>query len=341
MTAAVLVAVVLGTLAAFALVGRIAAPGTLTGGYFLGFGVLSVSAAGFTAITAPWAVAITAAVAAGLLLAPLRSRPRGPFSAAVSMTAGLVMAAGVVRWLVPVAADLSNLNARVLAVAVIAASATWAAGQRATWLRTAFGLAIAGAVLLLAAGVVVGAPGTLSSPLVSPDIPALSGLGWLILVVLFGLQHPAPSRSPLAVGPLAFTLLAGLLGLISLLGGALTFPSTGLYTVAGYASIGRGEVGAALAVVILVVATVGVGATMRVVLNPWEGTPAPFGRLSGPAWRISLVAILMGLLSFAPVPTALLMGLPALFGVAALLFDLRAGRGPKPLKPKVVYQPPA
>jgi hypothetical protein len=341
MIAALLVALVLGALASYALVGRIAAPGTLAGGYFLGFGVLAVSAAGFQAVTAPWAVAITVAVAAGLLLAPLRGRPRGPFSAAVRMTAGLVMAAGVVRWLVPVAADLSSLDARVLAVAVIGAGAVWAAGQRATWLRTAFGLCLAAAVLLLIAGVAAGAPGTLASPLVPPDISPAPGLGWLLLVVLFGIQHPAPSRSPVAVAVLAITLLAGLLGLISLLGGALTFPSTGLYTVAGYASTGSGVAGAVLAVVVVAIATVAIGMTMRGVLAPWEGTPAPFPRLSGPGWRFSLVAILVGLLSFAPVPTALLVGLPALFGVAALLFDLRAGSGPKPLKPKVVYQPPA
>lgn len=341
MTAVLLVTLVLGALATFALVGRIAAPATLAGGYFLGFGVLAVSAAGFRAVNASWAVGITVAVAAGLLLAPLRGQPRGPFSAAVLMTAGLVMAAGVVRWLVPVAADLSSLNARVLAVAVIAAGSVWAAGQRATWLRTAFGLSLAAAVLLLVAGMVAGAPSTWPTPLVPQPISPVTSLGWLVLVVLFAAQHPAPTRSPVAVAVLALTLLAGLLGLISLLGGALTFPSTGLYTVAGYASTGNGLPGAVIAVLVVVIAVVGVGMLMRVVLTPWEGTPHPFPRLSGPAWRISLVAVLVGLLSFAPVPTALLVALPAVLGVAALILDLRAGRGPKPLKPKVVYQPPA
>lgn len=340
MISALLVAVVLGILTTYALVGRIAAPGGLAGGYFLGFGTLAVSAAGFQAITAPWALGIAVALAAGLLLAPLRPKAQTPFTAAVSMTAGLVMAAGVVRWLVPVAADLSNLNARILAVVLIAAAAVWAAGERATWLRTAFGLAVASAVLILGAGLLAGAPGTLASPLVAPDISPVVALGWLVLVVLFGAQHPSPPRTSLSVLVLALTLLAGLLGLISVLGGTLTFPSTGLYTAAGYASIGRGVAGAVVATVILVVAVIATGLTMRVVLRPWDGTTAPVAFLAKPGWQISTVAVLVGLLSFAPVPMALLVGLPALFGVVAIVVDLRAGRGQRPLKPKVVYKPP-
>lgn len=341
MVSAILVAAVLGILATYALVGRIAAPGGLSGGYFLGFGTLAVSAAGFDAITAPWALGIAIALAAGLLLAPLRPTSQTPFTAAVSMTTGLVMAAGVVRWLVPVAADLSNLNARVLAIVVIAAAAVWSVGQRATWLRTALGLAVASAVLILLAGILAGAPGTLTSPLVAPDISPVAALGWLVLVVLFGVQHPSPPKTPLSVLVLALTLLAGLLGLMSVLGGTLAFPSTGLYTVAGYASIGQGIAGAVLATVILVVAVIAIGLTMRVTLTPWDDTSAPVAFLRKPGWRISTVAILVGLLSFAPVPTALLVALPALFGVVAIVIDLRAGRGQKPLKPKVVYQPPA
>ncbi len=323
MIAAILIATTLGALATYSLVGRSTVRSASAHGFLLGLGTLAVSGAGFGAITLPWAIGMVVAVTLGLVLAPVMPARRGPFAAAVSMTAGLVMAAGIVRWLVPIGADLGNLDARVLALVVIATGAVWAVGRTGSWLRTAFGLCVATGVLLLVAGVVAGAPGTVVSPLVSPTMNPALGVGWLVLVVLFAVQHPAPGRSAAGVAALAGVQLAGLLGLLSLLAGSLVFPATGLLTVAGYATFGAGAPGAVLAVGTALVAAVGLGVTMRVVLEPWQGTPAPAAWLARPGLRIAAVATLVGLLSFAPVPTAALVAAPALFGVVALIVDRR------------------
>lgn len=328
MISALIVATVIGVLTTYSLIGRSTTGRGVAPAYLLGFGVLSIAGAGFDAITLPWAVGIAVSVGLGLLLAPLLPARSGPFAAAVSMTAGLVMAAGIVRWLVPIAADLSNLDARMLALVVIAAAAVWAVGRTGTWARTAAWLSIVVAVLLFVAGIVAGAPGTLTAPLVSPEINPAASAGWLVLVVLFTLQHPSPPRSLPGIGLVVLSLLLGLVGLMSLLGGWLTFPSTGLITVAGYASIATGLPGAVLGVIALVVAVVATGLTMRVVLEPWGRFTNPLPLLSSPGRRIVAVAVLVGMASFAPVPTALIVAVPAVFGVVALIADRRAAPPP-------------
>lgn len=324
MIAAVFVAVVLGVLACYSLIGRSTVEPGLASTFLLGLGALAVSGAGFSAITLPWAVGMALAVGVGLLLAPrVLASPRGPFAAAVSMTVGLVMAAGIVRWLVPIAADLASLSSWTLALAVIAAAATWAVGQKGTWLRTAFWVSIVTAVLFLLAGLALGAPATLTSPLVETDINMTTGIVWLIAVAYFSMLHPSPPRSAAGVLAVAGALLFGLIGLLSLLAGVMFFPNTGLFTVVGYASIGTGLPGAVLAALTLVVATVALGLMMRVTLAPWQGFEAPFRRLNHPGWRVSVVAGLVGLLSFDPVPMWVLVGLSVVFGVAAMIADRR------------------
>lgn len=327
MIAALLVAIVLGAIATYSLVGSSALGRGYPESFMLGFGMLALSGAGFSAITLPWAVGMAVAVAAALVLAPIiLTTPRAPFAAAVTMTVGLVMAAGIVRWLVPIASDLSGLNAWFLALAVIAAAAVWAVGGRATWLRTAFWICVAAALLLLVGGVALGAPNALAAPLISADVTPAAGIGWLVVLVVFGMLHPAPPRSAPGIASLALALLFGLVGLLSLLGGIIVFPNTGLLTLAGYANIGTGVAGAILATLIVVVTVVALGVTMRMTLAPWHRFEVPFAILERPGVRITIVAALVGLLSFAPVPSALLVTLTAAFGVVALIVDWSASR---------------
>ena len=142
----------------------------------------------------------------------------------------------------------------------------------------------------LLAGLALGAPATLTSPLVETDINMTTGIVWLIAVAYSRccIPHPAlcrrrsrggwcivvrPDRTALAARRVMF------------------FPNTGLFTVVGYASIGTGLPGAVLAALTLVVATVALGLMMRVTLAPWQGFEVPpFRRLNHPRWRVSVVA---------------------------------------------------
>lgn len=62
MIAAVFVAVVLGVLACYSLIGRSTVEPGLESTFLLGLGALAVSGAGFSAITLPWAVGMALAV---------------------------------------------------------------------------------------------------------------------------------------------------------------------------------------------------------------------------------------------------------------------------------------
>lgn len=327
MIAAVVFAALLGVIATYALTGRGRGEDGLARSFVLGLPMVAVAGAGFAGITLPWAVGMAVAVAVGLVLAPLLPAPRGPFAAAVRMTVGIVMAAAMLRWLVEIAANLTGLNAWFLALAVIAAGAAWAAGGRGTLTRTAFVLSIVTAVLLLAAGIALGAPGTLTSPLVPIEQNTVSGVLWLLAVLVFALMHPAPGRGPAGGILVGLALLLGLIGLLSLLGGMLTFPSTGLATIAGYASSNGGVAGTVLGVPVIIVAVVAVAAAMRASLDTWSGFTPP-GRIASPAWQITIVAALVGLCTFAPIPVSTLVGVSALAAVLALILDRRSEDDP-------------
>ena len=55
------------------------------------------------------------------------------------------------------------------------------------------------AVLFLLAGLALGAPATLTSPLVETDINMTTGIVWLIAVAYFSMLHPSPPRSAAGV----------------------------------------------------------------------------------------------------------------------------------------------
>jgi hypothetical protein len=268
------------------------------------------------------------AVTAGLALAPY-VQGSSPFAAATRMTVGIVMAAAVVRWLAPIAADLGGLDARVLALAIVAAAATWAVGVGGTLLRTTLWLIVATAALLFVAGLVAGAPSTLTDPLVDPSPSATSGVLWLLVLLCFGALHPHPRPGVVGAGLVGLATLAGWVGLLSLAGGALSFPSTGLLTITGFASTSPGTPGAVLALPAVVVAAVASGAVMRGVLTPWAGYPAVYPRLNHPGVRVTVVAVLVGATVFAPADTAVLVIVTTLAGVAGVIFAMRA-RTPAP-----------
>lgn len=323
MIPALVLAALLGVLATYGLSGRGSAEAGLSRGFVLGLPLMATAGAGLTGITLPWAVGMAVAVTAGLLLAPMVLRsPAGPFAAAVGMTAGIVMAAGMLRWLMPVVAALTGLNARALVVVTLAAAATWAAGNRGSLLRTTFWLSIVTAVLLFAAGFLIGEPGTLTSPLADLGQKSTPAILWLIMVVVFAAMHPAPPKGPVSAIAIGVALLAGLIGLLSFLGGYLEFPSNGLIGVAGYASSNGAIAGLVLSIIPMIIAVVATGAIMRAALSPWEGFTAP-GRLSSPAMQIVVLAVMVGFFAFAPAPTWVFVAGVALAGIGALIFGRR------------------
>ncbi len=323
MIAALVLAALLGVLATYGLSGRGYAEAGLARGFVLGLPLMAVAGAGLNGITLPWAVGMAVAVTVGLLLAPMVLRPpAGPFSAAVGMTAGIVMAAGVLRWLMPVVAALTGLNARALALVTLAAAAAWAAGNRGTLLRTTFWLSIVTTVLLFAAGFLIGEPGTLTSPLADLGQKSTPAIVWLIVVVVFAAMHPAPPKGPVSAVVVGAALLTGLIGLLSFLGGYLEYPSNGLIGVAGYASSNGAIPGLVMSIIPMIVSVVATGAIMRAALSPWEGFTAP-GRLSSPALQIAVLAVMVGFFTFVPAPTWVFVMGVALAGIGALIFGRR------------------
>lgn len=323
MIPALVLAALLGVLATYGLSGRGYSEAGLARGFVLGLPLVAVSGAGLTGITLPWAVGMAVAVTVGLLLAPMVLRsPAGPFAAAVGMTAGIVMAAGMLRWLMPVVAALTGLNARVLALVTLAAAAAWAAGNRGSLLRTTFWVSIVTAVLLFAAGFLIGEPGTLTSPLADLGQKSTPAILWLIMVIVFAALHPAPSKGPVSAIVVGVALLTGLIGLLSFLGGYLEYPSNGLIGVAGYASSNGAIPGLVLSIIPMIVSVVATGAIMRAALTPWEGFTAP-GRLSAPALQIVVLAAVVGFFTFVPAPTWVFVVGVALAGIGALIFGRR------------------
>lgn len=325
MIGALVLAAILGVLATYGLTGRGGQESGIANGFVAALPVVAVAGAGLAGITLPWAVGMAIAVALAVVLAPrVLASPRGPFAAAVLMTAGIVMAAAMLRWLVPIIADLTGLNARVLALACLAAATTVAAGNRATLVRTTFILGIIVTVLLLVGGVVAGAPATLTAPLVEVEQKPLPGVLWLIMVVIFGALHPKPAKSPAGGLIAALAMLVGLVGLLSVLAGFLAYPSNGLFAVAGYASSGGAVAGVVLAIIPLIVTVVATGAVMRASLAPWEGFTAP-GKLASPAWQMVILAVLVALFTIALPPTWVMVTAVALAGIGAMIFDRRGG----------------
>lgn len=323
MITAVIAAAILGVIATYGLTGRGGQATGLAAGFVATVPVIAVSGAGLQGITLLWAVGMAIAVAVGMLLAPMVLRqPRGPYAAAVMMTAGIVMAAATLRWLVPIIADMTGLNARILALACLAAAAVVAAGNRSTLVRTTLWSSVVLAVLLLVGGVALGAPATLTSPILESPQKPLAGAVWLIIVVIFAALHPAPVKS--AAGGIvgAVLLLLGLVGLLSFVAGYISFPSPGLFVIAGYTSSGGGLVGLVLTIIPLIVTVIATGAVMRAAQAPWTGFTAP-GRLTSPALRISIIAVLVALFTIAPVPTWVMVTAVAVAGIGALILDRR------------------
>lgn len=327
MIPAIVVAVTLGLLAAYSLIGR-EVTSDLARGFLVALPLVAASAAGLSGLTLPWAIGIVLALLVGLLAGPVVVRDRrGPFAAAVGMMVGLLMAVAMVRWLVPIVADLTGLSAWTLAIAVIAAGACWMAGDRWTLSRTGLWLSVATVAVLFAAGIALGAPGTLADPLLDVEQKLLPGILWLVVVSLFGMFNPAPERRPGSSILTASLALLGLVGLLSLLGGFLVLPSLGLISVAGYASSGGAIAGTVVAIPLVLVAAVATGAAMKSSLRVWEGYSAP-RPLQTPGRRVTAVAVLVGLLAFSPAPTWLLVGATAIVGLVALVADRRHADAP-------------
>lgn len=331
MIAALVVAIPLGVLATYALVGR-GRPGTgFAATMVAGLPLVGVSVAGIESVTLVWAVAASVVVAVGMIIGPrLRTRSDSPFSAAVSMAVGLVLAGAVVAWLVPVAASLANLDPWVLAICVIAAAACWVAGDRGTLMRTTAVLIMGGGVLLLIAGVVAGAPATLTAPLIPAPVATVPAVLWLIVVLLLAILHPGQDRSIGGAVAIGAVLLVGLLGLMSVLAGALLFPSSGLIALLGYITSGNALIGAVLAVGVVVVAAVGAGAAMRTVLEP--GVPAPHPALEHRGLQVVLVAVGVGFVTFMPVGLPFLVIGVVIIGVVDLVLS-RLPRRSRPVTP--------
>lgn len=222
-------------------------------------------AVGFT-ITALVVFLVSAVVA---LLAPvLAGSPVGsrlvrlaPLSTGLGWVATLAVLLGLtgmaLAWICNVIATLTRLNSHVVAVFIVIAAIVAGIGGRGRLgqSRIGVGVAVASAVVLMAAGFVVGAPAGLGDPGVTVGKPGAFGLVvYPICLVIASAAHPglraaAVSRRRtyvLGVVMMAVLTSLGLLGLLMLVGGAFSVPSIQLDTFVAYIPAAAGAVIAGL-----------------------------------------------------------------------------------------------
>lgn len=251
----------------------------------------------------------------------------------------VVLAAVVVRWLAPIIGSFTNLSALAVSIVVLSAAvaATVFGGGRFGLARTALVTSAVTAVLLLVAGIAVGAPGRALDPVVPVEGPTTAGLVLgLLATVLAGAVHPGLSALAKESGTLvrggivtAVVGLAGLWGLIFLAGGSLNFPSNALVTVTGYIAFAPSLVGAVLAGLVALVLTIIAAATIEAVLQPWHGHDGmrPIGWMSHHWVAVFAAGLGVYLLSVSSVSGGWLLGTLGFAAVAVLVASWRIGSG--------------
>lgn len=372
--AAGLVAVAAGIVALLGLTGQITTPRTWMRTVMAGLPVVAVSGVYFAA--EGWNLAIALGMTLSVILGMLASMigpaelpvPSGHRVSqvwrflAVSVV-GVVLGSMVIRWGAGLLAPIPLLSPQDVALVITVAAVIAAAGGSALRgiVSTGTIILLVLLVLVLVAGVVGGAPSTLTEPLVPVSHAATA---WLLLVVGFVLAASNPALRQIraeggSVVPgtiiLGVITVAALLALLSFNGGYLKLPSFSMGIVAGYLGFSSPVPGAVVCTLIaLVVIASGIVQFRSVfhAVGEFVDSPAvPAGWWSATWFRGVLVGIVAVLLAMRFIPLEPILWVTALVAVSGWIVGLRSERGsastgdssdtPQEIDPMAVGQGPS
>lgn len=247
MIAVVTIALIATVIALFGWLGKAGQAHGVSRVVALAFPLIVVSAAAtITDGLTLWpALCAALSVAVGVVIAsmlpskgfPLGSHPGSSAIAAMMSTLVVLgLAVAMIGWSSFVLTAMTGANRYLTITALVIAATAFAAGGvgRTGVARVAMIAAIVAAVLVLIVGIVVGTPGRLSDPVIAVEGPsAFKVIGYGLVIVILGAAHPGlrgmavTNRKPVLVGGIVSGLIAAaiLVGLLSLLGGSMQFPS--------------------------------------------------------------------------------------------------------------------
>lgn len=344
-----LVAVIAGIVALLGLTGRISVPRAWMRTVMAGLPVVVISGAHFA--PGGWTLSIVLGMTASVVLGMLASMigpaelpvPGGHRVAEIwrylaIIAVGVVLGSMILRWGAGLIAPIPLLSPQAVAVVLAIAAVTAAAGGASLrgLITTGTIIMIVLFVLVLVAGVVGGAPATLTAPLVAVSHPAGA---WLLFLIGFLLAASNPAlREIRAEGHsiipgtiiLGVMQLLGLVAILSFNGGYLQLPSFSMGIVAGYigfASPLPGSVICALiAIVVLASGVLLYRSALRGTAGLVSGREIPAGWWSATWFRAVVVGIVAVVLTLSAVPLEPILWVTALVALSGWIAELWSSR---------------
>ncbi len=322
--------------------------------YALPIGIVAAGYATSIGISIGWALVVVASAFLAILLGGLLGRQpvasdeqdRGG-SAGLNLvcSGGISIGLGVVViiWASHLISAFSYLDGAVVSIALVLAAVAYAVGGRAEvgLARTVLTLAIIGAVVMLAVGVLGGDISGLSAPQVPvPALNPVEAILYAIGVVIIGAGYPVMraagvgNRGKVVVAAVlvALVTLVTLVGIMSLYGGAFQLPSLVINVLPVYSPpVVSAVVCGFLAIVSSVVAGGAIRTASHYVGLAHPGALEPSDRvLTSPRLWINVVlgAVIVVIVVLAPQPTWIVLFL-AVLGIANLLVEWSIARSRK------------
>lgn len=344
-----LVAVIAGIVALLGLTGRTTVPRAWMRTVMAGLPVVVISGAHFA--PGGWNLAIVLGMTASVVLGMLASMigpaelpvPGGHRVAEIwrflaIIAVGIVLGSMIVRWGSGLIAPIPLLNPQVVAVVLAIAAVCAAVGGASLrgLITTGTIVMLVLFVLVIVAGVVGGAPSTLTAPLVPVSHPPAA---WLLFLIPFLLAASNPALREIraeghSIVPgtiiLGVVQLLGLVAVLSFNGGYLQLPSFSMGIVAGYigfASPLPGSVVCALiAIVVLASGVLVYRSALRGTAGLVSGAQIPAGWWTGTWFRSLVVGVVAAVLALTAVPLEPILWVTALVALSGWLVELWSAR---------------